>query len=105
LRHSTQTVLAVVKVLADGPRAPQSLALANKVQDSRDLTWGVVSDAASYVVALRSPDSLVYDQQFEVIAANVDWTGFDSLCQAGIAVAAKDSDGLMGPLSEELHLT
>ena len=103
LRHSTQAVLAAVKVLADGPRPPLNLTLTTNPDGSFKLSWELVSEAASYVVALRSPGSLIYDHQFEVIGTTVDWAGFDPACQAGIAIAVKDADGLMGPLSSEYH--
>ena len=65
LADSTRAVLAAVTVLADGPTPPQGLSLVDNLDGSRSLNWDVVSDAASYIVVLRSPDSLVYDDQFE----------------------------------------
>ncbi len=101
LTQATRTVLAVVTSLADGPRPPRNIALRDKGNGLHSLVWEPVPGAASYMVALRSPYSIIYDYQFDVADTTVDWDGFVSSRFVGLAIAAKDGNGLLGPLSTE----
>ncbi len=102
LTNATRTILAVVTALADGPRPPTDMALRDAGSGQRTLIWTPVGDAAGYVVALRAPSALTY-QAFEIEdgANSLTWDGFLPERWAGVAIAAKDASGLMGPLSPE----
>ncbi|MCS7072514.1 MAG: hypothetical protein NZM00_13490, partial [Anaerolinea sp.] len=70
----------------------------------RTLVWQPSPDARSYIVALRRPGSLLYDNFFEVTANTVTWDGFTRSRFAGVAIAAQDASGLMGPFSFEYQI-
>lgn len=105
LMRSTQTVLACVTALADGPRAPQNISLRDNGNGLRTLVWDIVPGAASYVVALRRPNALIYDPYFETTDNSVTWEGFVPDRFAGLAIAAKDANGLIGPFSFEYGIS
>lgn len=100
LRRSTQAALALAAALADGPRAPANIALRERDGGKKELVWEPVDDAAGYIIALRPAGSLIYADQLPINETKVVWTGFADY--AGIAIAAKDSRGLIGPLSHEI---
>ncbi len=100
LRQATQALLAITTALADGPRPPRNITLRDKGNGIQELVWEPVSDATSYVVALRRPGSLIYEQQFEVADTSVEWDKFSRY--GGISIAAKNANGLVGPLSNEV---
>lgn len=99
LRRATQSILAIVKSFGDGPRPPANIVLRNRDDGKRELVWEPVTDAVSYIVALRPRDSLIY-QQFSFEETKLAWDGFTDY--AGIAIAAKDDRGVIGPLSREI---
>jgi len=67
------------------------------------LVWNHVPDAAGYIVTLRPPGSLVYTQQFSVIDNESGaWERYGEY--EGIAIAAVDSNGMIGPLSAEYRV-
>ena len=99
LRRASQAILAIVKSLSDGPRPPANIVLRNRDDGKRELVWEPVADAASYIVALRPRNSLIY-QQFSFEETKLAWDGFTDY--AGIAIAAKDERGVIGPLSREI---
>lgn len=105
LVRSTQTILAATSVLADGPRPPQNISLRDDGNGLRTLVWETIPDATSYLVALRRPGSLIYDNYFEVASNSVTWEGFRSDRFAAVAIAAQDRTGLMGPLSFEFGIS
>lgn len=96
---SVQTLIALLTALADGPRPPRNITLRDMGNGIQRLVWEPVADAASYVVALRFPNSLIYDQQIEITDTFVEWDKFGRY--ASVAIAARDARGLMGPLSAE----
>ena len=100
LRRATQAILAVTHSLGDGPRPPANIALRSRDDGKRELVWEPVPDAASYIIALRPRDSLVY-QQFAFEETKLAWDGFGDY--AAIAIAAKDERGMIGPLSREIY--
>lgn len=100
-QRSTQAILAITSAMANGPRPPQNIALRDNGDGTRTLIWAEVPDAAAYVVALRRPDAMIY-QQFETAETSIVWDGFTAQNFASIAIAAKDANGLMGPLSDEI---
>ncbi len=99
LRQATQVILAIIKSLGDGPRPPANIVLRNRDDGKRELVWEPVADATSYIIALRPRNSLIY-QQFSFEETKLAWDGFTDY--AGIAIAAKDERGLIGPLSREI---
>ncbi|MCS6835956.1 MAG: M20/M25/M40 family metallo-hydrolase [Anaerolineae bacterium] len=103
LQRATQSILVVVAAMADGPRPPRNLSLRRGDGGARTLVWEQVADATSYIVALRLPGSLRYDQQIEWTGGNtITWDGFANY--AAIAVAAKGTNGIVGPLSAEYRV-
>jgi len=100
LRRSTQAALALVTALADGPRPPANIALREQGDGKKELVWEPVAEAASYIIALRPPGSLIYADQLPFDETKVVWGGFSDY--AGIAIAAIDERGLIGPLSREI---
>ncbi|MBI5671032.1 MAG: M20/M25/M40 family metallo-hydrolase [Chloroflexi bacterium] len=101
LMRSTQTTLAAITVLADGPAPPRNLSLRDTGTGKRTLIWEPSPGAASYIIALRRPTALTYDQQFPWTGTSVEWEGFVSSQFAGLIVVAVDANGLMGPPSPE----
>ncbi len=103
LTRATQTVLTVASVFADGLAAPRNISLrANG--NTRTLVWEPVPGAASYLIAMRRPGSLIYDQQFPWNGNSVDWEGFVSSQYVGLVISSVDANGLMGPPSPELTI-
>ena len=81
---------------------PVSLVVRQNSNGSRTLVWDFAPDAASYVVALRAPNSPYFNQTFPVIGNNSgEWGKFTPEFYEGVAVAAVDENGLMGPVSFE----
>ncbi len=106
LMRSTQTILALVTAMADGPRPPQNMSLRDSGNGLRTLVWEPVAGATSYVVALRHPNSLYFDQQFEIVNdSRVQWDGFVPERFAALAIAARDNSGLMGMPSVEYPIS
>jgi hypothetical protein len=106
LSRVTQTVLTLVTSLADGPRPPRDIVLRDAGAGVRTLVWEPVPDAAGYIVALRRPGALDYEQ-FEITdptVTSVTWDGFMPDRFTGLAIAARDARGLMGPLSAEFKI-
>ena len=100
LRRSTQAALALVTALADGPRPPANIALRERDGGKKELVWEPVEGAIGYIIALRPAGSLIYADQLPIGETKVVWAGFSDY--AGIAIAARDSRGLIGPLSQEI---
>jgi hypothetical protein len=100
-QQATQALLVVITSLADGPRPPQNVALRPRGGSVQQLIWEPVPEAVGYLVALRQSDWLSYGQQIEVPGNSIEWDGFSSY--AGIAIAARGKDGIIGPLSPELN--
>lgn len=111
LTSATQTVLVTLVSLASGPRPPENIVLRDDgVADSaglplRTLVWQTVPDATGYIVALRPPGSLIYNNYFVSEANFVQWSGFRADRFEAVAIAAQDATGLMGPLSFEYMIT
>lgn len=101
LMRSTQTVFTVATVLADGLPPPRNIVLRANEQGTRTLVWEPVAGATGYLIALRRPGSLVYDQSFPWPNNSVDWDGFVSSQFAGLAITTINADGLIGPPSAE----
>jgi hypothetical protein len=105
LTRATQTILACVTVLADGPRPPQNIVLRANENGTRTLVWDITPDAAGYLVALRAPNSLAFNQTFPVNSnSSGEWDKFTPQYYEGVAVFAVDASGLMGPVSFEYSI-
>ncbi len=104
LVSSTQTILTVVTVLADGPQPPRNMTLRDNGDGTRKLVWEPMPNATSYVVAIRPPGLAAY-QQFEVRDNFVDWAGFVPERTVALAIASKDASGLIGSFSAEYLIT
>ncbi len=99
LTRVTRAVHSIVTALADGPRAPRNIALRDGQDGARTLVWEPVPGASGYVVALRRPGAGRYEQ-FEIDGStSVTWEGFVPQNFTSLAIAARDGNGLMGPLS------
>lgn len=106
LSRVTQTMLTLITALADGPRPPRGIVLRDAGGGARTLVWEPIAEAAGYIVALRRPGALDYEQ-FEITdptVTSVTWDGFVPERFTGLAIAARDARGLMGPLSEEFKI-
>lgn len=101
LLRATQTILACMTVLADGLRPPTNISLRAEGGGLRTLLWERVPGARSYIVALRRPGSIRYDEQFETAETSAIWDRFTADNFIGLAISAKDSEGVIGPLSTE----
>ena len=100
LTRVTRAVLGIVTALADGPRPPRNIALRETGDGARTLVWEPVPGASGYIVALRRPGAGRYEQ-FELSGVtSVTWEGFTPQNFVSLAIAARDGNGLMGPLSE-----
>ncbi len=97
LAQATRTVLVAVTVLADGPQSPLNVALHADSADLCTATWDGVSGAVGYLVAVRSTESVVFEQLVSTEATS--WQ-FD--CSRRLAVASLGGEGLMGEMSPEL---
>ncbi len=104
LMHVTQSILAAVTVLADGPAPPKQVVLRSNNQGTRTLVWEPSPDAVSYRVALRRPGALGYNvnESFAWTGNSVDWEGFVPTLFSSVVVMGVDANGLMGPPSPEL---
>lgn len=101
---SVQSILAILTSLADGLRPPRSILLRDMDGSFGQLRWEPVPGAVGYVIALRRPNSLVYNQQIPTSETFVEWDGFIPQRFAGIAIGAVDEKGMLGPLSGECLL-
>ena len=103
LADSVKTILGVVTALADGLRPPRNISLRDTGDGTHTLVWEPVDGVARYVVALRRPNSLIYDQHFITLGATSGaWTGWSQY--EAVAIAVEDANGLVGPFSVEYKI-
>jgi bacterial leucyl aminopeptidase len=102
LRRAVQSILMVVKSVSDGPRPPRSITLREPRDGVPSLKWEPVDGATSYLVALRPPNGLRYERQIMTDEPLVTWDGFRQY--EAIAIAARDENGVYGPLSPEYRI-
>jgi serine/threonine protein kinase len=98
LKHITQVALATLEMLADGPLPPADLSLDNP--GKRFLNWSPLPTCAQYVIALRSPDLLVYDGFFTVTSPPFEWDGL--LKYEAVSIACIDAQGRLGHFAPEV---
>jgi hypothetical protein len=104
LARSTRTILTVMMALSDGLYPPKNITLRDVGNGTRRLVWEPVEGATGYVVALRRPGDMTFEQVFPAPGADRtawEWDGFNPANYAALAVAAINEDGIMGPLSTE----
>lgn len=105
LLKSTRTIMGILYALGGGPVPPKNIVLRDVGNGNSALVWEAVPDAGRYVVGLRRPNSLIFDQYFTVIDPNsgamatVNWQIYEA-----VAVAAVDSRGVVGRFSEEYRI-
>ncbi len=107
LTRATRVVLATLAVLADGLPPPENLSLRTNTADpaNRTLVWSPVDGATGYIVALRQPGALIYNQVLTVGPANsLTWAGLTPERFETVALASIDDAGRWGPLSAEYPL-
>lgn len=109
-QRAVQSILITIVSLADGPLPPRDLVLRDVGDGTQTLRWDPVPNVAGYVIALRLPGQLRYDSQVECnVGENVcgesslNWDGFAAY--AGVAVAARGPNGIIGRLSDEYIFT
>lgn len=105
LVKSTRTIMGLLYALGGGPVPPKNIVLRDVGGGNSALVWEAVPDAGRYVVGLRRPNSLIFDQYFTVVDPNsgamatVNWQIYEA-----VAVAAVDSRGVVGRFSEEYRV-
>ena len=106
LQRSTQVALALTLALADGPRPPRLQRITLRpLEDGRArLVWERVAGAVSYLVLLRQENTINYHRHFEIGENSLELTGAEWARYAGVAIAARDERGLLGPLAQEYRL-
>ena len=98
-RKTTQSIMLIAIALADGPPPPDNIALRDTGDGDTVLRWADTEGAIGYLIALRWPGSTRYDQLLESSETSFSWEGFTRY--AGISIAARGSNGLIGRLSQE----
>ncbi len=104
LTRTTQVALATLAVLADGLLPPDNITLRAHSSDpaSHTLVWAPVAGASGYVLALRQPGAVTYNQVLTVGPVNsLTWSGFSPERFEAVAIAAIDQGGRWGPFSAE----
>ena len=104
-----RVTLATLLVLADGPAPPTNIVfdsaggIGASAADAMRLSWTAPPNAAGYVIAMRSANSLTYDRWFMVGAPNAfDWSSSAFAGLNHVAIAAVDANGRQGPFSPEI---
>lgn len=107
LQRSTQSIMLIAIALANGLSPPRSIVLRTNEVSRTTLVWDSVPDAHGYIIALRSPNSQNYNAILEVPADQdtaFTWEGFTSPAWTALAIAPRNSNGLVGQLSQEFIL-
>lgn len=103
-RRATRTILTTIVAISDGLRPPGELVLRDMGSGLSRLVWAPVEGATGYLVAARLPGEVMYEHFFP---APGTYTAYDCECftrYEGMAVAAVNADGIMGPLSIEYRV-
>ncbi len=104
LTSATRAILGCITALADGPRSPVNISLRINGDSTQTLFWDPVPGAVSYLVVLRTPGSLEYNDWFEMNETSTIWDGFVPTRYESIAIASRDANGLLGPFSSEYRI-
>lgn len=99
LRRTTQVALAAIIVLIDGPNPPASI----RVDPSNwRIDWLPSPGATRYVLAMRRPNSLIFDTGFTSDVTSLTWPDVHNY--ESISIAAVDALGQIGPFSSEIFI-
>ena len=104
LTRATQVTLATTAVLADGLQPPTNISLRTSSSDpsNHTLVWAQSEGATGYVLALRQPEAVTYEQVLNVGPVNsLTWSGFDPTRFEAVSISAIDESGRWGPFSQE----
>ncbi|MCY4009293.1 MAG: M20/M25/M40 family metallo-hydrolase [Anaerolineaceae bacterium] len=103
LQRTTEAALAITLALVDGPRPPRLERITLRpLEDGRSrLVWEPTEGAVRYYVHLRQEGIRNYHRIFSVTENSVEWDEWGRY--AGLAIAAVDERGLIGPLSAEFR--
>jgi Zn-dependent M28 family amino/carboxypeptidase len=104
LTQNTRLMVALVTSLADGPRPPANITLRDDGNGLRTLLWDAVPEATAYIVAFRAPGAVEYTNSIrltDIANRSVTWEGFTPQNFEALAIAAENSAGIVGPLSDE----
>ncbi|MBL8154744.1 MAG: M20/M25/M40 family metallo-hydrolase [Anaerolineae bacterium] len=104
LMKTTQTVLTVAVVFADGLPPPRNISLRQTEGAKPNLIWEPIPNATSYLIGLRRPGGLIIDTYFPWPTNSVEWEGFTSSLFGTLVISSVDSSGLMGPPSVEITI-
>ncbi|NJL92616.1 MAG: M20/M25/M40 family metallo-hydrolase [Anaerolineae bacterium] len=104
LQRTTQVALAAVELMANGPNPPTLKPLRPSATDPASLTleWSYSPFCASYIIALRRPDSLVYDRFFSVEGGALSVSSGEFKNYGWVTVGCVDTQGRLGRLAPEL---
>lgn len=96
IRKTAQVALASILIMADGPNPPTNISI-----DTTNwrMEWLPSRGATRYMIALRYPGSLVYDQVLPSQVTSFTWPGISNF--EAFAVAAIDDKGQIGAFSAE----
>lgn len=105
LRRTTQATLAALELLAMGPNAPTLKPLYPSSSDANTmvLEWSHNPFCATYLIALRRPGSLIYDEIYPIQGTSVAWGDFKNY--ESVTVGCIDSQGNLGRFAPELIIT
>lgn len=105
LENATRTVLGIIAALSSGPQPPQNIVLRDNGDGTSSLVWEPTFEADRYIVGLRRPNSMIFNQHFTVTDnftagwANTNWQQYEA-----VAIAAVDSRGYIGRFSVEYKI-
>jgi hypothetical protein len=107
LMRVTRATLAAIAMLANGPSAPIPISLrpSPDVAGAMTFSWGPMTGASGYLIALRRTPSLYYDQILTIAPGNagsVTWESFGNFHV--LSIAAIDDQGRVGAFSPELSI-
>lgn len=107
-RQSVQSIMMIAVALADGLQPPRQITVRN-TDGGMSLVWESVPNATGYTIALRLPNQQRYDHQLDCTpqtdyckGTTLTWSGLGAY--AGVAIASRGPDGLLGRLSLEYVL-
>jgi hypothetical protein len=108
LTRSTEVTLATLAIFANGLQAPDNFTLRQSASDpeNRTLVWTPIAGASGYIIALRQPGAITYNQVLNVGPTNsLTWSGFAPDRFEALTIATVDAAGRWGPFSPEFRLT
>lgn len=104
LRKSVRTLATIMLALSDGMPAPSGVTIRDMGNGQLRLLWEPVDGATGYLVALRAPGQVTFENQFSSPPGATVWDCDCFAPYSTIAVAALNENGLMGPLSDPVAI-